>query len=390
MTTQDFDRAAAAAELESFKTANLVDLAVAMGWAITEKGRASAKVAKGSMKIAIFKGSSAWMWKCFTGEGPSGKTAGTVVDLALEASGGSMGKARKLLRSLTGTSAPTPAHTTPVSSSTSQNSSFSGRTYKTPEQVVTEYRTGAKIWHPGDPLPPFMSERGVTYMPEIFAGKFAVTDDRFRDARFPFISYDENGKPFYAGFEDRNLPREHGAKSYRRYASGTRTGIWHVAGDEGAPVVVIESPLDAISYDILRRESGREGAAQVSYIAMRSGSEDVAVRSIIAKIKRGTKSVFIATHQDPAGMIYASKVMSGLIDAEKAGLIGPDVLVRYVPPIDIGDGYMHNDWNDVLVAYRARQDGGPGDRTRGGPSPRPESRPAPRRPRPADASPCLA
>lgn len=391
MTTHEYDRAASAAELERFKTENLIDLAVAMGWTITEKGRTSAKVSKGTMKIAIFKGSSAWMWKIFTGEGPAGKAAGTVVDLALEASGGSMGKARQLLRSLTGTSAPTPGPNSPapVSASTRQDSAFSGKTYLSPEDVLSGFKSGAKVWRVGDRLPPHMSERGVIEMPALFDGKFAVTQDRRRDARFLFISYDENWKPFYAGYEDRNLPREPGAKSYRRYASDARAGIWHVAGDEGAPVVILESPLDAISYDILRREAGREGGPQVSYIALRSGSEDIAVRSIITKINRGTRAVFIATHQDPAGMVYASKVMSGLIEAEKAGVIGPDVLVRYVPPIDIGDGYMHNDWNDVLMSYRAR-DSWSERKSSGGPSPRPELRPAPRRLALDPTAPCPA
>lgn len=384
MTTQDYDRAAAAAELESFKTDNLVDLAVSMGWTVTEKGRNSAKIEKGSMKIAVFKGTSAWMWKAFTGEGPSGRTAGTVVDLALEASGGSMGKARQLLRSLTGTSAPTPAHTTPVSASTRPDSSFVGKTYKTPEQVLTEFKTGAKVWRPGDPLPPFMSERGVRELPELFHGKFAVTQDRRRDARFLFVTFDEQGKAVHAGWEDRNLPPEPGADSYRRYGKDCKQGFWHVAGDVGAPVVVVEAPLEAISFDILRKEFGQDTGEQVGYLALRSGAEDAAVRYLIRKIEAGTMTVVIATNQDAAGMTYAAKIMSSLRQAERDGLVPKGVLVRYLAPPE-----THNDWNEALQAHRARQVRSE-SKSSGGPSPRPEPRPAPRRPRPADASPCLA
>lgn len=383
MTTQDFDRAAAAAELEIFKTANLIDLAVQMGWTVTEKGRTSAKVAKGSMSIAIFKGSSAWMWKCFTGEGPGGKTAGTVVDLALEASGGSMGKARQLLRSLTGTSAPTPGPTStnpaPVSVSTRTDSSFSGKTYKSSEQVVTEYRTGAKIWQPGDPLPPFLSERGVTEVPEAFHGRFAVTTDRHRAARFLFAAY-VDGKAVHAGVEDRNLARAPGEKSYRSYTENGRAGFWFAPGDPGAPVVVVEAPLEAMSFDIIWSENAP--TEQVGYVAVRSGSEADVVRYLLGRIAAGTRSVVMATNNDAAGLAYASKIMAGLAEAKRAGEFTGDVLVRYLPPPD-----THTDWNDALMARRPVASDG---RSRGGPSPRPESRPAPRRPRPADASPCLA
>lgn len=391
-----YDKEAAAAELEAFKQKPLVDLAVAMGWELMRTtDNNNGKLRKGSMKIAPFKGSNAWMWKAFSGEGPGGRTAGTIVDIALDEAG-TMGKARQLLRSLTGTSAPTsispasaPTTTPDTPLSTGPDSAFSGRVYKSSKEVLAAFKTGARLWRIGDRLPPFLSERGVKQLPELFDGKFAVTTDSYRNARFMFMNFDEDGKPFFAGYEDRNLASEPGGETYRRYASGTRAGIWHVAGDVGAPVVVLESPLDAISFDILRREAGRESEPQVSYIALRSGSEEVAVRSIIGKINRGTKSVFIATHQDPAGMLYASKVMSGLIEAEKAGLIGPDVLVRYVPPIDIGDGHMHNDWNDALMAHRAREARSE-SKSSGGPSPRPEPRPAPRRPATSDTAPCMA
>lgn len=379
MTTQDFDRAAAAAELETFKTCNMIDLAVAMGWAITEKGRTSAKVAKGTMSIAIFKGTSAWMWKSFTGEGPAGKTAGTVVDLALDASGGSMGKARQLLRSLTGTSAPTPVHTTPVSVSTRPDSSFSGKTYKAPEQVVTEYRTGAKIWQPGDPLPPFLSERGVTEVPPVFNGRFAVTTDWHRAARFLFAAY-VDGKAVHAGVEDRNLARAPGEKSYRSYTENGRAGFWFAPGDPGAPVVVVEAPLEAMSFQIIWGATAP--SEQVGYVAVRSGSEADVVRYLIGRIAAGTRSVVLATNNDSAGMAYASKIMFGLAQAKKDGEYDADVLVRYLPPPD-----THTDWNDALMARRPVASDG---RSRGAPSPRPEPRPAPRRPRPADPSPCLA
>lgn len=383
-----YDKAAAAAELDAFKQRPIVDLAVAMGWEVMKTGdNNNGKLKKGAMKIAPFKGSNAWMWKAFSGEGPGGRTAGTIVDIALDEAG-TMGKARQLLRSLTGTSAPAPTPNTSLS--TRPDSAFSGKTYKSSKEVLAAFKTGARVWRAGDRLPPFLSERGVKQLPELFDGKFAVTTDSYKNARFLFMSFDDDGKPFFAGYEDRNIASEPGGKTYRRYASGTRAGIWHVAGDDGAPVVVLESPLDAISFDILRREAGRESEPQVSYIALRSGSEEVAVKSIIGKINGGTKSVFIATHQDPAGMAYAGKIMSGLIEAEKAGLIGPDVLVRYVPPIDIGDGHMHNDWNDALMAHRAREARSE-SKSSGGPSPRPEPRPAPRRPiQPDTAAPCMA
>lgn len=391
--TSTYDKAAAAAELEAFKQAPLIDLAVAMGWQVTEKGNNSAKIQKGSMKIAVFKGSSAWMWKCFNGEGPAGRTSGTVVDLAIDETG-SIGKARQLLRSLTGTSAPTSAQTSttpapastpaPVSSSTSPNSAFSGKTYKTPAQVLSEFKTGAKVWHPGDPLPPFMSERGVRDLPEIFHGKFAVTQCRRRDARFLFATFDDDGKAIHAGWEDRNLPRKPGAKSYRRYGTDCRQGFWHVAGDVGAPVVVVEGPLEAISFDILRKEFGQDTGEQVGYLALRSGAEDAAIKYLIRKISAGTMTVVIATGQDAAGMTYAAKLMSGLRQAEKDGLVPKGVLVRYLAPPE-----THSDWNEALQAYRAREARSE-SKSSGGPSPRPEPRPAPRRPAPSDTAPCMA
>lgn len=387
--TSTYDKAAAAAELEAFKQAPLIDLAVDMGWTITEKGNNSAKIQKGAMKVAVFKGSAAWMWKCFNGEGPAGRTSGTVIDIAIEETG-SIGRARQLLRSLTGTSAPTsPAishasTTAPVSSSTSPDSAFSGKTYKSSEEVLSEFKTGARIWRPGDQLPPFMSERGVRDLPEIFHGKFAVTQCRRRNARFLFATFDDDGKAIHAGWEDRNLPPKPGAKSYRRYGTDCKQGFWHVSGGVGAPVVVVEGPLEAISFDILRKEFGQDTGEQVGYLSLRSGAEDAAIKYLIKKIAAGTMTVIIATGQDAAGMTYAAKLMSGLRQAEKDGLVPKGVLVRYLAPPE-----THSDWNEALQAHRAREFRSE-SKSSGGPSPRPEPRPAPRRTVHPDTAPCPA
>ncbi len=393
--TSTYDKEAAKAELEAFKQKPIVDLAVAMGWQVMKTAdKHNGKLKKGSMKIAPFKGSNAWMWKAFSGEGPGGRTAGTVVDLAIDEAG-SIGKARQLLRSLTGTSAPTSISISPASAptpdtspSTGPDSAFSGRSYKTSDEVLAAFKTGARVWRVGDRLPPHMSERGVRELPEIFDRTFAVTTDNFRNARFPLVAYDDDGNPFYAGYEDRNLPPEPGAKSYRRYAKDARAGVWHTRGDQGAPVVITESPLDAISYEILRTEVRREDGPQVSYIAVRSGAERYAVQGILRKTKNGTKSVIIATHQDAAGMAYAAKIMSGIQELKDDGEIESDVLVRYIPPMEVG-GVMHADWNDALMAHRA-QEFRSESKSSGGPSPRPEPRPAPRRTVHPDTAPCPA
>lgn len=391
--TSTYDKAAAAAELEMFKQKPIVDLAVAMGWEVMKTtDKHNGKLKKGSMTIAPFKGSNAWMWKAFSGEGPGGRTAGTVVDLAIDEAG-SIGKARQLLRSLTGTSAPTSISISPASSptpdtslSTGPDSAFSGKTYLSSEEVLAGFKAGARIWRVGDRLPPFMSERGVKQLPDMFDGKFAITTDRYRNARFLFMNFDEDGAPFFSGYEDRNLAPEPGADTYRRYASDCRAGIWHVSGHDGAPVVVVEAPLKAISYELLRREGNPSWheEPQLSYVSLRSGSEGAAVTYLIGKINKGSRTILLATDQDAAGMLYAHKVMLGLSDAKRSGLVPNDVLVRYVSPPD-----MHKDWNDALVAHRAREARSE-SKSSGGPSPRPEPRPAPRRPTPVDTAPCPA
>jgi len=378
-----YDKAAAAAELEEFKRAPLIELAVEMGWEITETNRSGATLKKGAVKIGAFKGDHCWMWRDFSrGNGPGGRASGTVVDLALEAAG-TMGKARHLLRSLTGASAPTsPASTTaPVPSSTSPNSAFTGKTYKAPDEVLAEYKTGARIWRAGGPLPAFMSERGVDRVPDIFHGRFAVTD-RHGAARFLFATFDENGKAIHAGVEDRNLSRN-GEKSFRRYTTGGRAGFWYANGEKGAPVIVTESPLDAISCELLRQTQGvgRDGS---SYVAVRSGAEDAVVQYLIRKIASGTRCVMVSTDNDAAGMAYASKIMGGLDVARKECHVPDDVIVLYMAP-DLGA----TDWNEALMEHRAREARSEG-KSSGGPSPRPEPSPAPRRPAPADTAPCPA
>lgn len=388
MTQHAYDKAAAAAELESFKQQPIVELAVAMGWKVTaDKGTDSFNIEKGSLKVRTFKGKTSWMWKCFQGEGPAGRVTGTVVDLAIEETG-SIGKARLLLRSLTGTSAPVSYQpsSSPVPSSTCPDSAISAKTYKSSDEVLAEFKTGARIWEPGYLLPKFMSERGVRHVPPVFNNRFAVTTDFHRAARFLYVNFNDAGDLVAAGSEDRNVASEPGGKSFRSYSKDGRAGFWHAPGDKGAAIIVTESPLDAISCELIREADGI-AAARVGYVSVRSGSEAAVIKYLISKIENGTNEVLVSTDNNAAGMAYAAKIMSGLEQAKRDQIIPAHVSVLYFPAPE-----GHVDWNDALRAHRARQfrEAGSESRSNGGLSPRPEPRPAPRTRTPDPTAPCPA
>lgn len=322
-------------ELEAFKQHPIADLATQLGWEIDEsardRGKNSATLAKGGESIVTFKGSSCWMFKRLAG----GK-AGTIVDLAIEEAG-SLGAARKLLRELTSTSVET---STTISSSTRPDTAPSPDDLKRKHaEILQRWKTMRRL--ESDEIPPFMRERGITRIASHIRAQLRInTENKWQNVAYLYSFGIGGGEYLAAGIEEKNR----GVKGI--YTKGGCGGVWFARGDAGAPIVVVESVVDAISFDAISdvAREHREAGRSLSYVAIRSGGEKTCAALIMREnLENNAAPVILACDNDAAGVAYHAKIWPDI--AVKGG---PDVY-QMVPPD------FHEDWNDALQAQSARE-----------------------------------
>lgn len=293
----------------------------------TEKGKWTNGAPSGSLSVFQAK-TGDWIAKSFS-EGRSYN----MLSLVREKEGLSFVDAQGRARGIIGSYVPPePDHSKAVLTSPEKSAAGTKAEQKLSiEQVEALYKRGSTEWRPGNPIPRQLMRRGVTGIPPKFAGTFRVSDGS--TVRVPFYSGRTEEGNGIVGMESR---RENGTK---HFAKNTRTGIWFsnpVCFSFADEIVIVESMLDAISYDLMIMSR-----PQTSYISIRSGSEELAIamiQEIFEKSECKLTKITISTDNDAAGMNYAHKIMRGLSDEIGAGL-----KVLYAAPL-----FGANDHNDAL------------------------------------------
>lgn len=335
-------------ELVMFKAHDIRQLLPQLGWHPVDGSdrKPAKKFAKGSEEFSVFegkmgnKGNPCWRGKNFqTGE------SRTIVDFVLPEVGGNMGQARKLLRELIGSPAPTSTSSPAIPSSTSPKPA-PVKTYKTSSEVRSEYTSRATQWHSGDRLPDFLRDRGIQDLGEQFSKSFVVDHGKWQNVRFPYFEFDGNTLSLCAA-EEKN-------HNFQCYTTDGKAGIWVAYGDACAPWVVCESPIDAMSFDAMATCALRNSRAglRLNYVVLRSGAEDMLVDFLKFEHKvRCFSELIVATDNDAAGALYANKVMSGLMKLEglKMRMSMPNI--------------AFTDWNEALMKKRSTEATGPSDPT---------------------------
>lgn len=300
-------------------------------------------------KFQCFQASSGhFMWKSHDGSlSVRGRNSGTIVDIVFELEG-SLGKARQRLRGLTGYSPSSPSTSTtsgyeePTPAAASTAIPLSSRPVSpstlasppvdplpTPAELESIYDERGPIWRMIDPVPQYLRSRYLTTLHPVFHHCFRVSKSGNGSAFFPYFRK-EDGLWHFAGTEQKS-------KGYKSYDKGGRAGIWTAAFDSPRAIVVTESPLDAMSYARLMTDYSD---LSVGFVSVRSGGEKDALEYLSELIeKNGLRIVILATDNDSAGMLYASKIMAGLHK------YSADILIRYEAPI-----HGQKDWNDALKA----------------------------------------
>lgn len=312
----------------------------ALGWSSDPKGGDKNRWSKGLESISVFKGCDGnFVFR-------SGTDYGNIMDLAKRECGGNFGKARQLLRKLTGSASSQAPRPDPSSSS----ADFSSRiphhppapaapapepvTYLTPAQVKAATEDGTEPID-GSPVPPFLVERGFSDIHAVFRRSMRVTRDRFRNVIFPYIVP-------AAGEGAELVSREKvGPNHFKNYLKETRAGVWYASppGEIGL-IVVAEAPLDCISSSTICADD----MTRTAFFALRSGAEEACaelVARVIAKRGAGAR-VEIRTDNDPAGLGYAAKVSKMLKDR--------GIKSRYVAPPEDCD-----DWTEVQEKRLAKR-----------------------------------
>lgn len=351
-TTQD-------PELDYIKRQPIDPLLIALGFSLKKETDPKGvnkipSMVLGSMKLKTFKGSTGhYMWKSHDGSftGRYGKNAGSIVDVAVHVCGG-LAQARQRLRELTGShayapssySTPSTGHEAPPHATTSPETSTpldpvstepASPPPPTSDELFASYRAIGFEWTYGDEAPAYLASRHLTDLHPAFNSSFRVSNGRGTVA-FQYVRHSETDARYeFAGYEFKN-------DGYKSYSKGGKAGIW-CAGcfPRSNACVVTESPIDAMSYAALLVPHDE---VDLSFLALRSGAEDVAIRYLRELIDGGLKEVIIATDNDSAGMLYASKVMAGLRD------MSDRVIVRYIAP-----PFSQVDWSDAL-AEKVRRD----------------------------------
>lgn len=309
-------------ELEAFKAVDINTLVDRLGYKIDEtaknRGKSGTNWTDGTHQIVTFRGSQVWMFKSYDQSGPNGKTCGTVVDVALDLAGGNMGVMRKTLRDLIGSTKPEedakPASTTAPD---------------IPTEVAADYATGT-VWRHGNQVHPYLVERGLSDLPANFDGSFSTDRGRHGNAMFRYDRVQGNHL-VAAGIERKG-------RDFKGYTSGGKAGVWTTTPVAGAPWIVCESPIDCMSYAILKpSETPR------NYAAVRSGGEgDLIEMLLVLGTGAPIMMVILAIDNDAAGAAYASRIMSGLAKAKT---------IRTA--MDLAPG-IASDWNEALMARIAK------------------------------------
>lgn len=339
-------------ELEAFKQHPILDLALQLGWQVDEKARnrgaGSATLVKGGDAIVTFKGKYCFMFKSISG----GKD-GTVIDLAV-AEAGTLGKARQLLRELTSTpvetttpsTSPTPSpSSSPVSSSTRPDSTTHDHPEKaTHDEVLRDFRSMRRLG--ADEVPAFLRDRGIDRIPDHIRGQLRIDTSRYENMGCLFVRAISASEIRAAGVERKNS----GIKGI--YTKGGHAGAWFARGDAGAPIVVVESVVDALSFDIVSDVAARyrEEGLRLSYMALRSGGEETCAMLLLREFReQNAAPVILACDNDRAGSAYHSKIWD-LIDVEG----GPQVW--QIMPM-----HLSNDWNEALQLHFQKSVQSPSD-----------------------------
>lgn len=364
-TTQD-------AELDHYKRLPIGRLVVQLGAAT--KNEKPKPTRGGDIDAENFQ-LNGWKFQCF--QVPSGhfmfkshdgslsvrgRNTGTIVDILVLLEG-SLGKARQRLRGLTGYSPSSTSSTTPVQQETTPATApaipLSSRPpvsppsqpapaadpLPTPAELEAIYDERGPIWRMIDPVPHYLRSRYLGALHPVFHWTFRTSKSGNGSAFFPYFRK-EDGVWHFAGTEQKS----HGYKSYDK---GGRAGIWTAAFDHPRAVVVTESPIDAMSYARLMTDYSD---LSIGFLSVRSGGEKDAVEYLSELIEtKGLRIVILATDNDSAGMLYASKIMAGLHK------YSADISMRYEAPI-----HGQSDWNDALkadlIAKRSRNSGSGGPR----------------------------
>ncbi|MBO4169536.1 toprim domain-containing protein [Cereibacter azotoformans] len=299
------------------------------------------------MKVQTFRASSGhYMWKSHDGSltNRSGGNSGTIVDIAVKLDG-DLGRARQHLRQITGYSAnsttSTPVQYPPITSAPSapvssplDAISTTEEAGPTTEELEAAYAAFGPAWQCHDAAPDYLAGRHLTDIHPIFHCTFRVSQSRRGTIAFPYYRTTESGFEF-AGHEAKNI-------DFKGYSKGGHAGVWSAIFRDPTVMVVAESPIDAMSFAALAVD---HEDFSVGYIALRSGSEQVAVELLKGMVEhRGLKQIVVATDNDAAGMTYAAKIMSGLHSLKDR------VSVRYRAPL-----FGQTDWNDSLAEHVRRQ-----------------------------------
>ncbi|MEA5159985.1 toprim domain-containing protein [Cereibacter johrii] len=336
-------------ELDHFKRLPLAQLLV-MHFGFVPKNPKAKPTAHGDidaesfvrdgMKVQCFRSTSSghFMWKSHDGSltNRNGGNSGTIVDIAVRIDG-DLGKARQRLRQITGFSttstsvqyspATSSAPSAPVSSplDTISTTEDAG---PTPEELEAAYKAFGPAWKLHEAAPDYLASRHLTDLHPIFHETFRVSQSKRGTLAFPYRRFADDGFAF-AGMEEKN-------SGWKSYSKGGHAGCWTAIFRDPIVMVVAESPIDAMSY---ARLSLDYEDFRVGFLALRSGAEQTAVEILSAMAEhRGLKHVILATDNDSAGMLYASKVMAGLQKLKDR------VTCRYEPPL-----YGQVDWSDSLA-----------------------------------------
>lgn len=302
----------------------------ALGWTHAPKSGSNGRVdkerwEKGGASASPFLGRDGkWRFR----QGPDARA--TIVDLAKEQAG-SLGRARQLLRALTGTSPDT-------SSNPPSPTDFSSRPpvktpptqeYRGSQEVLKAIREEAGPFTEATQIPGYLVARGFRHIHPVFRDRIMISLDKHRNIVFPYCVPSESGEGAVV------VSRERVGPGYKGYLENTRAGVWFAAPKgEIRLVVICEAPLDCISSAGIRKDD----IEHTAYFALRSGAEEACaelVARIIAKRGAGAR-VEMRTDNDPAGLLYAAKVGSLL---KKRGIRG----IYVAPPDDCVDWTEHQE-----------------------------------------------